>query len=173
MTDPAKLQTFNVSLAEVTEAARAANTNAAGGFLVNPDRELLIRGIGRISSIEELKQSVVTARNGKPVLLSDVADVQIGAALQRGDGSFNGQRAVVVMVNKQPQADTSTDLAGLVFSAPKGMRTASVFCTEMVAIPRVATGKDRCQRSSADLSNRQGIVTAICWRATDRRRHPC
>ncbi|PSB62322.1 cation efflux system protein [Chroococcidiopsis cubana SAG 39.79] len=108
LTDPAKLQAFNVSLAEVTEAVRAANTNAAGGFLVNPDRELLIRGIGRISSIEELKQSVVTARNGKPVLLSDVADVQIGAALQRGDGSFNGQRAVVVMVNKQPQADTPT-----------------------------------------------------------------
>ena len=108
LVDPAKLKAFNVSLAEVTEAAQAANTNAAGGFLVNPDQELLIRGIGRISSIEELKQSVVTARNGKPVLLSDVADVQIGAALQRGDGSFNGQRAIVVMVNKQPQADTPT-----------------------------------------------------------------
>jgi len=108
LVDPAKLKAFNVSLAEVTEAAQAANTNAAGGFLVNPDQELLIRGVGRISSIEELKQSVVTARNGKPVLLSDVADVQIGAALQRGDGSLNGQRAIVVMVNKQPQADTPT-----------------------------------------------------------------
>ncbi|PSM49618.1 CusA/CzcA family heavy metal efflux RND transporter [Chroococcidiopsis sp. CCALA 051] len=108
LVDPAKLKAFNVSLAEVTAAAQTANTNAAGGFLVSPDQELLIRGIGRISSIEELKQSVVTARNGKPVLLSDVADVQIGAALQRGDGSLNGQRAVVVMVNKQPQADTPT-----------------------------------------------------------------
>ncbi|MGB5959291.1 MAG: efflux RND transporter permease subunit [Coleofasciculaceae cyanobacterium] len=106
--DPAKLKAFNVSYAEVIEAAQTANTNAAGGFLISPDQELLIRGIGRISSIEELKQSVVTARKGTPVLLNDVADVQIGAALMRGDGSVNGQRAIVVMINKQPQADTPT-----------------------------------------------------------------
>lgn len=106
--DPAKLKAFNISYSEVTEAAQAANTNAAGGFLISPDQELLIRGVGRISSIEELKQSVVTARKGTPVLLSDVADVQIGAALMRGDGSVNGQRAIVVMINKQPQVDTPT-----------------------------------------------------------------
>ncbi|MES1025107.1 efflux RND transporter permease subunit [Gloeocapsa sp. BRSZ] len=108
LVDPAKLKAFNVTLAEVTDAAAAANTNAAGGFLVSPDQELLIRGIGRISTIEDLQRSVVTARNGTPVLLGDVANVQIGAALQRGDGSLNGQRAVVVMINKQPQADTPT-----------------------------------------------------------------
>ncbi|AFZ33450.1 MULTISPECIES: CusA/CzcA family heavy metal efflux RND transporter [Cyanophyceae] len=108
LVDPAKLKAFNVTLADVTDAAAAANTNAAGGFLVSPDQELLIRGIGRISTIEDLQRSVVTARNGTPVLLGDVADVQIGAALQRGDGSLNGQRAVVVMINKQPQADTPT-----------------------------------------------------------------
>ncbi|MES1025471.1 efflux RND transporter permease subunit [Gloeocapsa sp. BRSZ] len=108
LVDSARLQAFDVTLAEVTEAAAAANTNAAGGFLVTPDQELLIRGIGRITALEDLQQSVVTARNGTPVLLSDVADVQIGAALQRGDGSLDGQRAVVVTINKQPQADTPT-----------------------------------------------------------------
>ncbi|MBE9191532.1 efflux RND transporter permease subunit [Gloeocapsopsis crepidinum LEGE 06123] len=108
LVDSARLQAFNVTLAEVTEAAAAANTNAAGGFLVTPDQELLIRGIGRITALEDLQRSVVTARNGTPVLLSDIADVQIGAALQRGDGSLNGQRAVVVTINKQPQADTPT-----------------------------------------------------------------
>nr|WP_322744160.1 MULTISPECIES: efflux RND transporter permease subunit [unclassified Coleofasciculus] len=69
---------------------------------------MLIRGIGRIESIEELKQSVITAHQGTPVLLSDVADVKIGAALKRGDASLDGKKAVVVMVNKQPMADTST-----------------------------------------------------------------
>lgn len=108
LVDPAKLKAFNVSLAEVTEATQGANTNAAGGFLINPDQELIVRGVGRISSIEDLQKSVVTARNGTPVLLSDVAEVKIGAALQRGDGSLNGQRAVVVTINKQPQADTPT-----------------------------------------------------------------
>jgi cation efflux system protein involved in nickel and cobalt tolerance len=108
LADPAKLRAFNVSLDEVTAAARGANVNAAGGFLINPDQELIIRGVGRIESIEELAKSAVTARNGTPVLLQDVAEVRIGGALQRGDGSLNGQRAIVVLVNKQPQYDTPT-----------------------------------------------------------------
>jgi CzcA family heavy metal efflux pump len=108
LADPAKLRAFHVSLEEVTAAARGANVNAAGGFLINPDQELIIRGVGRIESIEQLAKSAVTARNGTPVLLQDVAEVRIGGALQRGDGSLNGQRAVVVLVNKQPQYDTPT-----------------------------------------------------------------
>lgn len=108
LVDPAKLAAFNVSLEQVTTAARKANNNAAGGFLIDPDRELLIRGIGRITAIEDLQKSVVTAQNGTPVLLRDIADVKISAEVKRGDGSFNTQSAVVVMVNKQPQADTPT-----------------------------------------------------------------
>ncbi len=108
LVDPAKLRAFNVTLEDVEQAAKAANVNAPGGYLITPDREKLIRGIGRIESIEELQQSVITARNGTPVNISDIADVQIGAAIKRGDGSFNGQKAIVVMINKQPQADTPT-----------------------------------------------------------------
>jgi CzcA family heavy metal efflux pump len=108
LVDPAKLRAFNVTLEDVEQAASAANVNAPGGYLITPDREKLIRGIGRIESIEELQQSVITARNGTPVKISDIADVQIGAAIKRGDGSFNGEKAIVVMINKQPQADTPT-----------------------------------------------------------------
>ncbi|BAZ03185.1 heavy metal efflux pump, CzcA family protein (plasmid) [Tolypothrix tenuis PCC 7101] len=108
LVDPAKLRAFNVTLEDVEQAASAANINAPGGYLITPDREKLIRGIGRIESIEELQQSVITARNGTPVKISDVADVQIGAAIKRGDGSFNGEKAIIVMINKQPQADTPT-----------------------------------------------------------------
>ncbi|QLE46124.1 efflux RND transporter permease subunit (plasmid) [Nostoc sp. C052] len=108
LVDPAKLRAFNVTLEDVEQATSAANVNAPGGYLITPDREKLIRGIGRIESIEELQQSVITARNGTPVKISDVADVQIGAAIKRGDGSFNGEKAIVVMINKQPQADTPT-----------------------------------------------------------------
>ncbi len=108
LVEPAKLRAFNVTLEDVEQAAKAANVNAPGGYLITPDREKLIRGIGRIESIEELQQSVITARNGTPVKISDIANVQIGAAIKRGDGSFNGQKAVIVMVNKQPQADTPT-----------------------------------------------------------------
>lgn len=108
LVDPVKLRAFNVTLEDVEKAVAAANVNAPGGYLITSDREKLIRGIGRIESIEELQQSVVTARNGTPIKISDIADVKIGAAIKRGDGSFNGQKAVIVMINKQPQADTPT-----------------------------------------------------------------
>ncbi|MFM2315297.1 MAG: hypothetical protein RLZZ04_4573, partial [Cyanobacteriota bacterium] len=106
LVDPNKLKQFNVSLQEVQEAVTKANINAPGGFLINPDQELLIRGVGRIESIEQLQQSAITARNGTPILLNQVADVQIGAALKRGDGSLNGKEAIILVVNKQPDADT-------------------------------------------------------------------
>lgn len=108
LVEPNKLKQFNVSLQQVTEAVKKANVNPPGGFLISPDQELLIRGVGRIESIEDLKQSAIVARNGTPVLLSQVADVKIGAALQRGDSSFNGKKAIIVIVNKQPAADTPT-----------------------------------------------------------------
>ncbi|KYC34871.1 cation transporter [Scytonema hofmannii PCC 7110] len=108
LVNPAKLRAFNVSLDDVTEAAKAANANAPGGFLLTSDQETLVRGVGRIESIEELKKSVIKARDGKPVLLEQVADIQIGGALKRGDGSVAGKKAVVLTVNKQPTGDTPT-----------------------------------------------------------------
>lgn len=108
LVNPQKLRSLNVSLNEVTSAAKGSNSNAAGGFLIGGGQELLVRGIGQVQSIQNLQQSVVKVQDGKPILLSDVAEVQTGAALKRGDASFQGQPAVVMMVNKQPDVDTPT-----------------------------------------------------------------
>jgi cation efflux system protein involved in nickel and cobalt tolerance len=108
LVDPAKLRSLNVSLTEVADAAKGANSNAPGGFLIGGGQELLVRGIGQVKSIADLQDSVVRVQNGQPILLKDVAEVKTGAALKRGDGSFNGQPAVVMMVNKQPDVDTPT-----------------------------------------------------------------
>ena len=108
LVDPDKLRSLKVSLSEVTDAAKGANSNAPGGFLMGGGQELLVRGIGRVNTIEDLQKSVVKVQGGKPILLQDVAEVKTGAALKRGDASFNGQPAIVVMINKQPQVDTPT-----------------------------------------------------------------
>ncbi len=105
---PEKLQAFNVSLQQVSEAVAEANVNAPGGYLITPDQEKLIRGIGRIEDIEALKQSVIIARDNTPVRITEVAEVKIGAAVKRGDASLNGEKAVTIIVNKQPLADTPT-----------------------------------------------------------------
>ncbi|MDT9258999.1 MAG: efflux RND transporter permease subunit [Limnospira sp. PMC 1236.20] len=108
LVDPQLLRSRQVSLNEVAAAARGANSNAPGGFLVGGGQELLIRGIGQVNTLEDLQQSVVKVQYGEPILLQDVAEVKTGAALKRGDASFNGQPAVVLMINKQPDIDTPT-----------------------------------------------------------------
>jgi CzcA family heavy metal efflux pump len=134
LVDPNKLAAFNVTLEQVAKATKSANVNAPGGYLITPDTEKLIRGIGRIESIEDLKKSPITARNGVPVRLQDVADVQIGGAIKRGDGSFNGQPAVILMVNKQPLADTPTvthavekAMAEIKAGLPKNIKVTTTF----------------------------------------------
>ena len=113
LVNPAKLRSLNVSLTEVTDAARGANSNAPAGFQIGGGQELLVRGIGKVKSIQDLQQSVVKVDNGKPILLRDVAEIKTGKALKRGDGSFNGKPAVVLMINKQPDVDTPTVTKGV------------------------------------------------------------
>ena len=104
--DPKQLQARNVSLQAVAEAAAAASSNAPGGFLIAGGQEKLIRASGQASSSEDLADSVVTGSKGQLLRLGDVAEVQLASALKRGDGSFNGKPAVVLMINKQPDIDT-------------------------------------------------------------------
>lgn len=108
LVDPAKLKSLNVSFNEVIESAEGANSNAPGGFLIGGGQELLIRGIGQIKSINDLQKSVVKVVGDRPILLEDLAEVKTGSALKRGDASFNGEPAVVLMINKQPDVDTPT-----------------------------------------------------------------
>ncbi len=105
---PERLAAYQVSLAQVTSAVAAANHNAAGGWIMTPDQELIVRGLGRVTSVSDLQEAIVDYRNGQPIRLQDVATVHKGAALARGDGSVNGQRAIILVINKQPFADTPT-----------------------------------------------------------------
>jgi len=106
LVDPAKLADYGLTLEQVAEAVGASNANAAGGFLELTNEEFLIRGRARVHTPEDLASSVITVRSGTPILIKNVATVQAGAALKRGDGSFNMQPAVVATIQKQPNANT-------------------------------------------------------------------
>ena len=104
--DPAKLRDYGLSLQQVMDAVAGSNVNSSGGFLERPTDEYLIRARGRVNSLEDLANSVITVKNGTPVLIRNVATVQLGPALKRGDGSFNMHSDVVATVQKQPNANT-------------------------------------------------------------------
>jgi CzcA family heavy metal efflux pump len=103
---PGKLLAHDVTLNDVEEALQRANRNTSAGFLVNGGQEYLIQGIGRISDLRGIGQTVVALRNGRPVLIDQLGQVQIGSALKRGEGSHNGKPAVILGIQKQPGANT-------------------------------------------------------------------
>ena len=106
LVNPNRLRQYNVSLNQVINAASEANVIVGGGYLLEGDREYLIRGLGRIQSIEELANSVIGEKNGIPIHLKDIARVKIGAAFKRSYGSVDGKEAVIVKVSKQPWINT-------------------------------------------------------------------
>ena len=116
LVDPDLLLNYGVTLHEVKEALRKSNQNSTGGYLDEQGpNELLVRVLGRVKTIKDLEGVVVKHRDGRSILLRQVATVQEGPQVKRGDssasvkdenGTFVGGSAVVLTINKQPNADT-------------------------------------------------------------------
>lgn len=106
LVNPARLLAYDVTLQQVFEAVQGSNVNAPGGFLQTSGQEYLIRGIGRVTSLDDLRNTAVDARGGTPVLLQQVADVRLGAQLKRGNASLSGKPAVLLTISRQPSANT-------------------------------------------------------------------
>lgn len=118
-----KLKQFNLTVNDVDEALQLTNQNTTGGFFDQFGSEVLIRNIGRANTLDDLKNTSITNNDGLPVLLSQVADVQFGAAVKRGDASINGKPAVILTVEKQPGANT-VDLTDEIIKALEELQTA-------------------------------------------------
>lgn len=104
--DSARMAALGITLDQVETALRGFAANTSGGFLELNGREYLIRHLGRTNRLEDLKRLALTARNGQPILLEQIASVGFAPAIRRGDAGFNGQPAVILAVQKQPAADT-------------------------------------------------------------------
>ncbi|MDP3604928.1 MAG: efflux RND transporter permease subunit, partial [Polaromonas sp.] len=104
--DTARMAQFGVSLSQVEQSLRGFAGNAGGGFIDLNSREFLIRHIGRTNRVEDLQGMAVAWKDGRPVLLEQIATVRFAPAMKRGDAGYNGVPAVIVSVQKQPAADT-------------------------------------------------------------------
>ncbi len=106
LVDPHLLLKYGVSLADVEAAVQASNSNATGGYLNQGGNELLVRSLGRIQSLADLRSVVVKASGDRPLVLGQVARVVEGAQVKRGEAAINGIPAVMLVISKQPGADT-------------------------------------------------------------------
>ncbi|MCA9258330.1 MAG: efflux RND transporter permease subunit, partial [Planctomycetales bacterium] len=106
LADLHRMHQYEVDLGDIETALRDGNLNAAGGYVERLDQRLLIRGLGRVSSIEDIQEIVVKDSADRPVLVKDVAAVVEGAQIKQGDSTVNGRAAVVLTVQKPPNIDT-------------------------------------------------------------------
>jgi len=106
LVSPRKLRHYGITLQEVVEATRKSNSLAGAGFSYSPNQQLIIRGDGRIYSLEDLKNTLITTKNGFPITLQQVATVQFGPGPRVGEATINGDDGVILMISKQPWFNT-------------------------------------------------------------------
>ena len=89
--DPRKLLQYNVNLPQVVNAVSASNANVGGNYLTMGSQNVNVRGLGLLNNVEEMKNVLITSRNGVPVFLRDVADVDEGHQPRLGQVGVNHQ----------------------------------------------------------------------------------
>ena len=107
--DPERMRHYGVTLSEVMNITREMNLNANGGVLYEYGNEYIVRGVLSTDKVDQIAKAVVRSNgvSGAPILLEDIADVQIGAKLPKlGTASERGKHAVLLTVTKQPATST-------------------------------------------------------------------
>ncbi|MEO5711922.1 MAG: efflux RND transporter permease subunit [Luteolibacter sp.] len=89
-----KMRAANVTMMEVATAVQDANLNVGGKVIEENGAEFVLRGVGLVTSTEDLERITVKAVNGTPIYLKDIATVQIGGDFRRGALDLNGHEAV-------------------------------------------------------------------------------
>jgi Cu(I)/Ag(I) efflux system membrane protein CusA/SilA len=121
--DPNRLRTYNLPLSAVVAAVRDSNLNVGGNVLESNGAWLMVRGVGLIASVDDLKRIVVGASRGVPIYVEQIADVHVGDAFRVGS-LVKGTREAV----------------GGVIVARSGVNTASVIDAVKARIAQIRPG---------------------------------
>ena len=127
--DPRQLDRYGLSLRQVYDAVEANNASFSGGFIEHRSERYTVRGVGLAANEEDLKHIVVASAEGVPVLVGDVATVELGAMPRQGavtrDGKGETVAGMVIMLKGESGkvvADrVKTRMAAIAATLPKGL----------------------------------------------------
>jgi len=167
------MQALDITADALETAIKRFGLNTGGGFVDQHSREYLIRNIGLTDRLEDLRNVVVASREGQPILLRQVADVDFAARVKRGDAGYMGKPAVVVSVQKQPGADTvkltsaiETALAGLQKTLPEGITATNIQFRQASFIETSIANVEKVLIEAAGIVAIILILFLMNWRAT-------
>jgi HME family heavy-metal exporter len=170
---PSALRALGVGYEQIEQALRQFGTNTGGGFTDQNAREFLIRNIGRTTSLEDLRNIVVTTIEGRPILLRQLANVDFAPKVKRGDAGYMGKPAVIVSVEKQPNVDTvkltrqiTQVLAELEPSLPAGVKANEIIFRQATFIENSIRNVERVLFEAALVVAVILFAFLLNWRTT-------
>jgi len=111
--DPNEMLNYDITVQDVVSALKENNITSSGGYLLNGSEEKLIRGMGRIETIEDIDNIVLKENKGVVIYIKNVADVQIGATIRRGSAGESGREVVAVTVQSQYNSNVLNTIEGV------------------------------------------------------------
>lgn len=104
--DARRLAAYGMSIMEVRDALVRQNTEIPGGLMQSGSKEYTLRTLGRVADARQFEDLVISTVNGHPIRLRDLGDVVDGQKEIRSKARLNGQTAVLMMIQRQPGANT-------------------------------------------------------------------
>ncbi len=179
--DPRRLERFGVTLQEVFAAIAANNTSFSGGFIEHRSERYTVRGTGLVTGEDDLRRIVIDEAEGVPVLVSDLAEVRIGAMQRQGavtsDGQGESLAGMVIMLKGENGRDVGARvkarIAEVVGSLP-GDVTITPFYDQTEVIDRTSATVRRnlIEGGAAGHGGAVRVPARRARRADRRRRHP-
>lgn len=104
---PEALVQYGITLDQVLDAVEANNVNAGGGYIRKGAEQLIVRGVGQVQDLDQIRSIIVTSREGTPVRIGDVADVAIGHTIRQGAVTKDGRGEVVIGIAMMRMGENS------------------------------------------------------------------
>ena len=156
--DPQRMRDLGITLDKVREVIRASNTDVGGRTLELSGFEFIVRGKGYLRGIDDLSKIVLKVDNGTPVLLKDVARIELGPDERRGITELNGEGEVASGIALQRSGSNALDvidsikqrMAALMPSLPQGTNIVPVYDRSNLIKSAIETLKHTLLEESVD-----------------------
>ncbi len=144
--DPEKLRAYNISLNDIINTLERNNINTGAGYIERFGRQYLIRSPGQVNNIEEILNLTVLQRDGVPIKISDIAEVNLGSELRTGAATQDGREVVLGTVfmligenSREVARATAAKLEKIKSSLPEGIALNPLYDRTVLVDKTIAT----------------------------------
>ncbi len=161
--DPGRLRSLNIPLSKVRDAIRGSNMDVGGRTVELSEFEFIVRGRGYLKSIADLSNVVLKVENGTPVLLKDVARIELGPDERRGITELNGEGEVASGIALQRFGQNALDVIDNVKARFSEMATSLPSGVEIVPVyDRSKLIHDAIETLKKTLTEESIVVALVC-----------